>query len=160
MAMLAELARNQGDHRHEIVRHGGIEPMVELLCKGTPAAQKYAACAIWGISQESQHRRLIAEMRGAIAQLVDLLRQLEGETQGFAASTLVCMAQDKVGKETILGVGGAGPLMTIALGPTSWLRMPNCLRAACCLPRAPHRPQTNGRPGSHRSAATGGGSCR
>lgn len=122
MAMLAELARNQGDHRHEIVRHGGIEPMVELLCKGTPAAQKYAACAIWGISQESQHRRLIAEMRGAIAQLVDLLRQLEGETQGFAASTLVCMAQDKVGKETILGVGGAGPLMTIALGPTSWLR--------------------------------------
>lgn len=122
VAMLAELARNQGDHRHEIVRHGGIEPMVELLCKGTPAAQKYAACAIWGISQESQHRRLIAEMRGAIAQLVDLLRQLEGETQGFAASTLVCMAQDKVGKETILGVGGAGPLMTIALGPTSWLR--------------------------------------
>ena len=122
VAMLSELARNQGDNRSEIVKYGGITPLVNLLCTGTPSAQKYATCALWGISQEIKHRKHIAEAPGAIAQLVDLLRQLEGETQGFAASTLVCLAQEKMGKDTIMSVGGAGPLMTIALGPTSWLR--------------------------------------
>jgi len=121
-AVLSELARSQATNRKAIVGEGAINPLVALISEGSPAAQKHGTCALWGLAQDPRYRDMIAEMEGAVERLVELLRDFEGETQGFAAATLVCIAQDDVGKEAILGVGGPGPLMTIALGPPNWLR--------------------------------------
>ena len=121
-AVLSELARSQGGNRMAIVQQGGITPIVNLIREGSQVAQKHATCALWGLAQEPRFRPSIVETEGAVERLVELLRNFEGETQGFAAATLVCLVQDESGKATILSVGGPGPLMTIALGPANWLR--------------------------------------
>ena len=121
-AVLSELARSQAANRKVMVREGGIPPLADLIRMGSDAAQKHATCALWGLAQDERYRGTIVETEGAIERLVELLRDFEGESQGFAAATLVCLAQDDAGKQSILTVGGPGPLMTIALGPANWLR--------------------------------------
>jgi len=85
-------------------------------------AQKQATCAIWGLTSEPKIQQKIVALPGAVERLVELLRKDEGETQGFAAAALVNLANDEGGRQQITSVGGAGPLMTIALGPDNWLR--------------------------------------
>jgi hypothetical protein len=92
------------------------------MCKGSPGAQKHATCALWGVAQDPRYQITIVSTDGAIERLVELLRDFEGETQGFAAATLVCLAHNERGKESMIRVGGTGPLMSIAYGPANWLR--------------------------------------
>ena len=127
-AVLSELARSQSYNRMAIVEEDGIEPLVELIIMGSTGAQKHATCALWGLAQEARYRHMIVETQGTVERLVELLRDFEGETQGFAAATVVCLAQDETGKAAIRRVGGPGPLMTIALGPANWLRT-QCVEA-------------------------------
>lgn len=121
-AVLSELARSQSSFRVEIAKAGGIAPLIELMNSEAQGAQKQATCAIWGLTMESKYRVKVGSAPGAVGRLVELLRMDEGETQGYAAATLVNLANDERGKKEIVAVGGAGPLITIGLGPDSWLR--------------------------------------
>lgn len=121
-AVLAELARSQSSFRSAIVKNGGIAPLTECINSTSVGAQKWATSAIWGLSGESKYQGMIAAVPGAVERLVELLRKSEGETQGYAAAALVCLAKSESVQKDIKAVGGAGPLMTIALGPASWLR--------------------------------------
>jgi len=122
-AVLSELARSQNSFRIAIAKAGGISSLVELLHNATaPGVQKHATIAVWGLTCEPKYRKYIGAIPGTVERLVELLRNSESETQGFAAATLVCLAAEESGKQEIAAVGGAGPLMTIALGPESWLR--------------------------------------
>lgn len=121
-AVLAELARSQSSFRIEIVRSGGVGPLIELMKGEAPGAQKQATCALWGLTSEPKYRQKVGNVPGAIERLVELLRHDEGETQGYAAAALVNLAHDERAKQEITTVGGAGPLMTIGLGHDSWLR--------------------------------------
>ena len=127
-AVLSELARSQASFRTGIVNAGGIKPLVELMKGESPGAQRQATCAIWGLTSEAKYRKRITDMEFAIEKIVELLRCSEGETQGYAAATLVNVASDEHGKQEILRVGGPGPMITIALGPDSWLRQ-QCVQA-------------------------------
>lgn len=121
-AVLAELARSQSSFRIAIARAGGIQPLVALIMSGAAGAQKHATCAIWGLTAEVKFRPKVCAIPGAVERLVELIRSAESETQGFAAATLVGVANEEAGREEIKTVGGAGPLMTVALGPDSWMR--------------------------------------
>ena len=94
------------------------------MCDGSATAQKHATSALWGLTNEHAYRAAVAEADGAVERLVHLLKDFEGkgETQGNAAAILVNLVQSGAGKAAIESVGGAGPLMNIALGPVSWLR--------------------------------------
>lgn len=127
-AVLSELARSQASFRGAIVNAGGIHPLIELMKGESSGAKKQATCAIWGLTSEARYRKAVVHVPGAVERLVELLRNNEGETQGFAAATLVNLAGDEDGKQMIASVGGAGPLMTIALGPDNWLRT-QCVHA-------------------------------
>ena len=121
-ALLSELARSQSAFRIAIVQAGCLLPLIDLVHGDSGGAQKQATCALWGLASEPKFRRRIASVPRAVERVVELLRKQEGETQGFAAATLLCLAADEFGKQAIMSVGGAGPLMSIALGSDSWLR--------------------------------------
>jgi len=131
-AVLSELARSQASYRVLIVKAGAVAPLTELLKTGSSTAQKHATCAVWGLTGEPKYRKIVAAIPGAVERLVEMLRSSEGEAQGYAAATLACLAEDENGKEEITAAGGAGPLMTIALGPDSWLRT-QCLQVLKAL---------------------------
>ena len=125
-AVISELTRSNKGNLPLIADAGAIPPLVVTMCEGTAGAQKHATCALWGLTQEktegARYRTELAKTEGAVARLVELLKGHEGETQGFAAATLVGIAQDEEGQEAIRSVGGAGPLMSLALGGHGWLR--------------------------------------
>ena len=121
-AVLAELARSQASYKSAIVKAGGLEPLIEMMMGDSPEGQRQATCCIWGVVCEPKYRRTVAAIEGTIEHLVVLLRDAEGETQGFAAGALVCLASIESGLQQIKASGAVGTLMTIALGPDSWLR--------------------------------------
>ena len=147
-AVISELTRSNKGNLPLIADAGAIPPLVVTMCEGTAGAQKHATCALWGLTQEktegARYRTELAKTEGAVARLVELLKGHEGETQGFAAATLVGIAQDADGQEAIRSVGGGGPLMSLALGGHGWLRgqavevlrVPLMTRLACkCSPQ-------------------------
>ena len=122
-AVLSELARAQAANRVAIFQAGGLEPLVSAMQTGNSGAQKHATSALWGLVQETKYRKPIAHSDGCVERLVELLKDTgEGETQGNAAATLSGLAQSDEGRQALLSVGAAGPLMTLALGPQSYLR--------------------------------------
>jgi hypothetical protein len=121
-AVLSELARSEKNNRREIADAGGMAPLVAMISGGSAAAVKHATSALWGLAQEPKHRAGLASADGAVERLVSLLKENEGETQGNAAAILVCLANDDEGRAQLTAVGAAGPLMSLALGPASWLR--------------------------------------
>ena len=121
-AVLAELARSQPAFKVAIVTAAGIPPLIRLMMSSSLEAKRHATGAIWGLACEPKYRRAVAAVDGTVEYLVGLLRDAEGETQGFAAGTLVCIAGDENGRRLIRDAGGPGPLMSLALGPDSWLR--------------------------------------
>lgn len=201
-AVLSELARSEKANRVAIVASGGIPPLARGLLDGSPLLQRYATCALWGLTQEPPYRAPVVEIEGVVEKLVNLLKggssgvssgaggasgaggplggkqpgadatsgvgaaapaasgggvdrdgagasAAEGTTdggaaggmatsrqgsaggkkkedtaliQGDACATLAALAQSEEGKAAISAIGGAGPLMSLALGPASWLR--------------------------------------
>ena len=126
-AVLGELARSQTSFRAKICKAGGVPPLVELMHSESDGAVKQATKTIWGLVSEPKFRPPVLRLPGAIERLVEILRKADGETQGFAAATLAYLAEEANGLDEIKGVGGAGPLITIALGQDSWLRT-QCVR--------------------------------
>ena len=121
-ALLAELARSQNSFKVAIVKAGGMAPLVDLMMSEAPGAQKQATCAVWGLACEPRYRRAIGSIEGTVERLVELLSEGESETQGFSASALVCIASDDAGRAQIKAANAAGHLMSVAMGPESWLR--------------------------------------
>lgn len=81
-AVLSELARSEKSNRVTIERAGGIAPLVAVMVSGLPMAQRYATCALWGLSQEPLFRTGIAKCTNAVERLVMLLKG-EHEVRGL-----------------------------------------------------------------------------
>ncbi|KOO32623.1 hypothetical protein Ctob_013926 [Chrysochromulina tobinii] len=117
-AVISELTRSNKSNLPLIADAGAIPPLVVTMCEGTAGAQKHATCALWGLTQEktegARYRTELAKTEGAVARLVELLKGHEGETQGFAAATLVGIAQDADGQEAIRSA-------ELASNPAIWM---------------------------------------
>lgn len=71
----------------------------------------------------------------------------DNETRGFAAATLVCLANDTAGRLQINSAGGASVLMPVATGPESWLRG-QCVQVLNLLGHPDPLSSKSGSPGS------------
>lgn len=84
-------------------------------------AQKHAACALWGLSEENErHVAMIIEL-GAVAPLLALIQDNNVETRGFAAATLKNLSANKKAQGDIREAEGVEPLQMLARGPKTWL---------------------------------------
>ena len=104
----------------------GKEDRASAAEKGTqlrsPNTQKYAACALWGLSSEETLRDEIVNA-GAARGLVGLLRS-SSEAKGYATAALCNLCKHPQVQATIKEQGGMEPLVELTKGTTcgQWLR--------------------------------------
>ena len=121
--VLSALARTQGGNKKAIFQARGIPPIVKLLSDARLITRKYAASALWGLSdgKDGVYDKYIAEA-GAIPPLIAMLQENEEETRGFAVAALLCICRDKTAHPAILEAGGAELLQALSYGPATRLR--------------------------------------
>jgi hypothetical protein len=121
--VLSALARTQGGNKKAIFQARGIPPIVKLLSDTRLITRKYAASALWGLSdgKDGVYDKYIAEA-GAIPPLIAMLQENEEETRGFAVAALLCICRDKTAHPAILEAGGAELLQALSYGPATRLR--------------------------------------
>ena len=125
--VLADLAKDKGVAKRAIVNVGGVGPLVTLLSLGSASAQKHACCALWGLTQgetteAAQHKRQLVEA-GALAPLIELVRDDGCEAHGQALATLSNLAHDEDARTGMLLANATEPFLAIARrAEPSWLR--------------------------------------
>ena len=119
--ILSELAKSQKAHKQAIVDAGGIQSIAVALKEGTPAAQRFAASAFWGLASVEEFKKPIVDV-GAVPPLVSMLHK-SGEAQGHAVAALYLLAEIGEGKKSIFSSNGVEQLVEIAKNADrAWLR--------------------------------------
>ena len=129
-SVLSDLSRHQSGGK-AITLAGGIPSLVALLKTGSALAQKYAACALWGITSgtpgnaqwpQIEQNRATVTQSGAIPMLLTLLSSAE-DVQHYAVATLNNLAHTEAARDLIREGNGIDLMMPIASNMTqSWLK--------------------------------------
>jgi len=61
-------------------------------------------------------------MAGAVPKLICMLQINDLDTRGFAAACMLCLCKDSGARSALLSSGGIEPLLSLAIGPPTWLR--------------------------------------
>ena len=82
--------------------------------------QKYAACALWGVTCDEAFREVVVEA-GAVKPLVQVLRS-SSEAKGYATATLCNLSKIASVCQAITEAGAVDPLLAMQTSQSQWLR--------------------------------------
>ena len=109
-AVLSELVR-LAESKVEVVRTGGLEPLVAMLFSPCLESQAHAACALWHLSVVAEHKPMIIALQ-SINPLVALLTDGSVQAQRCAARTLWQLSSLTDAKALIVQANGISALVT------------------------------------------------
>ena len=113
LAELASLPRNGS----EIVKHGGVDPLVSLLNGGDNLGKQYAAAAISRLATGNKQTPAALAPALAISAISPLVKLVAGDcgeaAQEEAAGALFALADEVGNRVAITDADGIGPLVTL-----------------------------------------------
>ena len=108
-AVLSELVR-LAESKVEVVRAGGLQPLVVMLSSPCKESQAHAACALWHLSVVAEHKPMIIKLQ-SIMPLVSLLTHGTIFAQKCAARTLWQLSSLTDAKALLVQANGISSLV-------------------------------------------------
>jgi hypothetical protein len=108
--VLSELVRLP-ESKIDVVREGGLQPLVVMLSSSCRESQAHAACALWHLSVVAEHKPMIVGMN-SVQPLVKLLTHGSAQSQKCAARTLWQLCSSTDTKVLFVQLNGIQSLVT------------------------------------------------